>query len=143
MGGASVAAPVISTRPSHCTRSLSASQPACKFCARGVYTGLVPGAGGPLIREARLRAKLTQAQLAELTDRERSVIARWEQGEVSPSIDNLLAVVHACGFDLPMVLVPRDTSRNEQLEEGRQLSPERRVDRLIDRAKSDGEPVRV
>ena len=101
------------------------------------------GFGGPLIREARLRARLTQAELAERTGRERSVIARWEQGAVSPSIDNLLAVVHACGFDLPLVLVPRDTSRNSRLEEGRQLSPERRVDRLIDRAKSGPEPVGV
>jgi len=95
-----------------------------------------------LIREARLRAKLTQAQLAERTGRERSVIARWEQGEVSPSIDNLLAVVHACNFDLPLALVPRDTSRNERLEEGRQLSPERRVDRAIERATTSEEPVR-
>ena len=96
-----------------------------------------------MIREARLRAKLTQSDLAERTDRERSVIARWEQGAVSPSIDNLLAVVHACGFDLPLVLVPRDTSRNERLEQGRQLSPERRVDRLIDRVKGGPEPVGV
>ncbi len=95
-----------------------------------------------MIREARLRAKLTQAQLAERTGRERSVIARWEQGEVSPSIDNLLAVVHACNFDLPLALVPRDTSRNERLEEGRQLSPERRVDRAIERATTSEEPVR-
>ena len=96
-----------------------------------------------MIREARLRAKLTQADLAERTGRERSVIARWEQGAVSPSIDNLLAVVHACGFDLPLALVPRDTSRDERLEEGRQLSPERRVDRLIERAKGSAEPVSV
>ena len=87
--------------------------------------------GGPLIREARLRAGLTQAELAQRTGRERSVIARWDQGAVSPSIDNLLAVVHACGFDLPLVLVPRDTTQDEQLEEGRLLSPERRVDRLL------------
>jgi len=39
-----------------------------------------------LIREARLRAGLTQQQLADRTGRERSVIARWEQGAVSPSI---------------------------------------------------------
>lgn len=91
------------------------------------------GFGGPLIREARLRAGLTQAELSERTGRERSVIARWEQGAVSPSIDNVLTIVHACGFELPLVLVPRDTSRNERLEEGRQLSPERRVDRLIER----------
>lgn len=104
---------------------------------------LVQGYGGPLIREARLRARLTQSDLAERTGRERSVIARWEQGAVSPSIDNLIAVVHACDFDLPLVLVPRDTSRNERLEEGRQLSPERRVDRLIDRMKDGQEPVGV
>jgi transcriptional regulator with XRE-family HTH domain len=103
----------------------------------------MPAAGGPLIREARLRAKLTQAELADRTGRERSVIARWEQGAVSPSIDNLLAVVHACGFDLPLALVPRDTSRDERLEEGRQLSPERRVDRLIERAEADAESIRA
>ena len=89
--------------------------------------------GGPLIREARLRAGLTQAELAERAGRERSVIARWEQGSVSPSIDNLLAVIHACGFDLPLALVPRDTTQDDQLEEGRLLSPERRVDRLLSR----------
>lgn len=94
---------------------------------------LVPGFGGPLIREARLRAGLTQQQLADRTGRERSVIARWEQGAVSPSIDNLIAVVHACDFELPLVLVPRDTSRKERLKEGRRLSPERRVDRLLER----------
>jgi transcriptional regulator with XRE-family HTH domain len=93
----------------------------------------VTGFGGPLIREARLRAGLTQQELAERTGRERSVIARWEQGAVAPSIDNLLAVVHACGFDLPLVLVPRDTSRKERLEEGRRLSPQRRNERLLER----------
>jgi transcriptional regulator with XRE-family HTH domain len=93
--------------------------------------------GAALIREARLRAGFTQTELAELTGRERSVIARWEQGAVSPSVDNLLAVVHACGFELPLVLVPRDTSQDERLEEGRLLSPERRVDRMLDRVKAD------
>ena len=95
-----------------------------------------------MIREARLRAGLTQQELAERTGRERSVIARWEQGAVSPSIDNLLAVVHACGFELPLVLVPRDTSRDERLQEGRLLSPERRLDRLVDRV-GRGKPSRA
>ena len=99
--------------------------------------------GAALIREARLRGRLTQSELAERTGRDRSVIARWEQGGVSPTIDNLIAVVHACGFDLPLHLVPRDTSRDTRLEDGRQLSPERRVDRLIDRAHEGPEPVSV
>jgi transcriptional regulator with XRE-family HTH domain len=98
--------------------------------------------GAALIREARLRAGFTQTELAERTGRERSVIARWEQGAVSPSVDNLLAVVHACGFEIPLVLVPRDTSQDELLEEGRLLSPERRVDRMLDRVKAPGKTAR-
>ncbi len=87
--------------------------------------------GGQLIREARLRAGLTQTELAERTGRERSVIARWEQGAVSPSVDNLLAIVEACGYDLPLVLIPRDTSDHQTLDEMRMLSPERRLERFF------------
>ena len=43
-----------------------------------------------LIREARLRAGLTQHELAERSGRDRSVIARWEQGTVAPSIETLV-----------------------------------------------------
>lgn len=99
------------------------------------YTALMRG--GPLIREARLRAGLTQTELGERTGRERSVIARWEQGAVSPSIDNLLDVVHACGFELPLILVPRDESQDARLEQNRKLSPERRVDRLLSRVRAE------
>lgn len=87
--------------------------------------------GGQLIREARLRAGLTQTELAEKTGRERSVIARWEQGAVSPSVDNLLAIVEACGYDLPLVLIPRDTSHYETLDQMSMLSPERRLERFF------------
>jgi transcriptional regulator with XRE-family HTH domain len=87
--------------------------------------------GADLIREARLRAGLTQAELEQRTGRERSVIARWEQGAVSPSFDNMLEVIEACGFDLPLVLVPRDEGLDERLEKNRALSPERRAQRLL------------
>ena len=87
--------------------------------------------GADLIREARLRAGLTQAELSERTGTQRSVIARWEQGAVSPSFDNMLEVIEACGFDLPLILVPRDTSFNEQLDKNRPLSPERRAQRYL------------
>ncbi len=87
--------------------------------------------GAQLIREARLRAGLTQAELAERTGRERSVIARWEQGAVSPSFDNLLAIIEACDLDLPLMLVPRDPNRGRQLDDNQRLSPERRVERFL------------
>ncbi len=95
--------------------------------------------GADLIREARLRAGLTQAELSSLTGTQRSVIARWEQGTVSPGFDNMLEVIEACGFDLPLMLVPRDASLNERLGKNRLLSPERRAQRLITKLDKAGE----
>src|SRR5919106_5197968 len=82
-----------------------------------------------LIREARLRAGLTQADLAERTGRDRSVIARWEQAVVAPSVETLTELVRACGFDLPLELEPIET--NERVKKNAMLSPERRVQRLF------------
>jgi len=87
--------------------------------------------GGELIREARMRAGLTQTELSELTGRDRSVIARWEQGLISPPIESLLACVHACGFDLPFVLVPIDKSGDEELGASLMLPPSERVERML------------
>jgi transcriptional regulator with XRE-family HTH domain len=90
-----------------------------------------------IIREARLRAGLTQAELAERTGRERSVIARWEQGAVAPSVEAVLALVKACGFELPLELVPSESADDERLRKNLLLSPERQVQRsLRDREKA-------
>jgi hypothetical protein len=87
--------------------------------------------GGELIREARLRAGLTQKQLSELTGRERSVIARWEQGAISPPIDSLMEIIHACGFDLPLTLMPVDKSADQQLHEALMATPSERLEWLL------------
>lgn len=84
-----------------------------------------------LIREARLRAGLTQYELAERTNRDRSVIARWEQGAVAPSLETLLELVRACGFNVPLELVPHDDLNLERLRKNVLLSPERRVQRIL------------
>jgi len=84
-----------------------------------------------LIREARLRAGLTQAELAERTRRDRSVIARWEQAAVAPSVETLIELVRACGFDVPLELEPLDTAADDRLKKNTMLSPERRVRRLL------------
>jgi transcriptional regulator with XRE-family HTH domain len=84
-----------------------------------------------LIREARLRAGLTQAELAERTGRDRSVVARWEQAAVAPSVETLIELVRACGFDLPLELEPLDTTADDRLKKNAMLSPERRVRRLL------------
>ena len=87
--------------------------------------------GGELIREARLRAGLTQKELSELTGRERSVIARWEQGVISPPIDSLMEIIHACGFDLPLTLMPVDKTADEELREALLATPSERVEWLV------------
>jgi transcriptional regulator with XRE-family HTH domain len=88
--------------------------------------------GGELIREARLRAGLTQKELSELTGRERSVIARWEQGVISPPIDSLIQIIHACGFDLPLTLLPIDKAADQELREALLETPSERVDWLLE-----------
>ena len=94
---------------------------------------------GDVIREARLRAGLSQHELSVRSGRDRSVIARWEQSAVSPSLDTLLEIVHACGFDLPLELVPRNDAADDRLRRNARLSPERRVQQMLrPRSKSDG-----
>ena len=86
-----------------------------------------------LLREARLRAGLSQQELAARSGKERTVIARWEQGSVSPSFDTVIDLVRACGFDLPLELVPFDAVGDERIAELQMLSPERRLERLLKR----------
>jgi transcriptional regulator with XRE-family HTH domain len=86
-----------------------------------------------LIREARLRAGLSQQELAQKSGKDRTVIARWEQGVVAPSLDNLVELVRSCGFDVPLELVPYDPEPDERIRQIQLLSPERRLDRLLER----------
>ena len=92
-----------------------------------------------LIREARLRAGLTQQELADRSGRKRSVIARWERGAIEPSLETFLEIIGVCGFELPLELMPRDNSAFERLQKNALLSPERRLQRLI-RASPSEEP---
>ena len=94
--------------------------------------------GADPIREARTRAGLTQDELAELSGRPRSLIARWEQGSVSPSIDNFLEIIEACGFEIPLVLAERDPALDGRLDMNRRLSPERRARRLVGKLGKNG-----
>lgn len=88
--------------------------------------------GGELIREARTRAGLTQTDLSDRTGRDRSVIARWEQGAISPPVESLLACVHACGYDIPLVLVPLDESADREIHGELIATPSERVARMLE-----------
>jgi hypothetical protein len=86
-----------------------------------------------LLREARLRAGLSQVALAERCSKDRVQIGRWEAGAVAPSLDTLLELIQACGLDLPLTLVdPQPSIADEHLTELQRLTPERRLDRMLD-----------
>ena len=91
-----------------------------------------------LIREARLRAGLSQQELAAASGKDRTVIARWEQGIVAPSIDTMVELVRSCGFDIPLELTPYDPEPDKRVAEIQMLSPERRVDRLLEKREREG-----
>ena len=95
--------------------------------------------GADLIREARTRAGLTQDELEDVSGISRSLIARWEQGGVAPSVDNFFEVIEACGFTIPLVLVELDTTLDNRLNKNRHLSPERRARRLLTELDKSGE----
>src|SRR5881409_2572529 len=108
-------------------------------CHRGRYASAVRGdtvRSAALIREARLRAGLSQQELAEVSGRDRTVIARYEQGVVAPSIDTLVEIIRSCGFDVPLELVPYDPGPDERRRELQMLSPERRMDAMLERRRT-------
>lgn len=93
------------------------------------YAAAVAGIGNDLVREARKRARLTQAELAQRASTTQSAIARIETGESSPSFDAVLRLVRLCGMDLDIMLVERDDSDWLQAQRLAGLTPQRRLDR--------------
>lgn len=84
--------------------------------------------GGELIREARLRAGLTQAELARRVGTKQPVIARWEKGR-SPTFATVHKVIRACGLDLHVALAPHDDNDERLITLWRRLTPTQRVER--------------
>lgn len=85
--------------------------------------------GGDVIREARRRAGLTQATLAQRAGTTQSGIARWEAGSTAVSLDDLVRLVRLCGFNLELAVVPCDESDLAQAERLAELSAQERMDR--------------
>ena len=86
--------------------------------------------GWQFVREARLRAGLTQAELAGRAGTTQSAIARVEAGKEAPTLERLVELVRACGFDLHIRMVPLEDAEWASVEELLRQSPEERVRRF-------------
>lgn len=89
---------------------------------------------GTLIRQARLRAGLSQVQLSERSGKDRAQIARWENDAVQPSLETLRELLQACGFDLELTLVPfrpPDARHDARLQKALQRTPQERLQAML------------
>jgi transcriptional regulator with XRE-family HTH domain len=55
------------------------------------------GVAAELIREARLAAGLTMAELAERAGTSKPTVSRYENGLIDPRVETLERLLHACG----------------------------------------------
>jgi transcriptional regulator with XRE-family HTH domain len=92
-----------------------------------------------ILRGSRLRAGLTQAELGRRTGRPQSQIARWENGRVEPSLETLVELIRACGFELTYSLATYDDSYVPYIERLLDLSPEARIEDALEREAVFGE----
>src|SRR5438093_3210521 len=89
---------------------------------------------GTLIRQARMRAGLSQGELSERSGKDRAQIARWERDVVTPSLETLRELLRACGFDLDMRLVPHrppDPRAEAQLRRALERTPQERLQAML------------
>ncbi|MFN2525528.1 MAG: helix-turn-helix transcriptional regulator [Actinomycetota bacterium] len=85
-----------------------------------------------LIHEARRRAGLTQQQLAERLGTTQSVVARWEAGKRSPSLETIEQIANACDLEVSISLVPHDNHDLRLALGMKHLSPGQRIEALVD-----------
>ena len=90
-----------------------------------------------MLRSARLRARLTQTQLAHRAGVTQSVISAYEAGRRQPSLPTLTALIAATGYELDLQLrsVPR---RMDVLTGPIGVRVRRNRRRLLDRAAVHG-----
>ena len=86
----------------------------------------VPTPGAGLLRYARLKAKLSQAELAERANVPRSMVSAYERDQRQATLPTLIRLLRAAGFDLRMELTPHDDHDEVLAERELRRSPEDR-----------------
>ena len=100
-----------------CSSDLSsrASYPALEPGFKAGYDALEEEfAMASLLIEARTRAHLTQAELAEKMGTSQSTVARLESGKAKPSLSTLRRLAKATGTRLKISLEPRSRSKKDR-----------------------------
>jgi transcriptional regulator with XRE-family HTH domain len=81
-----------------------------------------------LIREARRRAGLTQAELAKRAGTSQPAIARYERARSMPDLPTLHRIAEACGLELRLELAEPDPQREAAAQIALERTPEERLE---------------
>jgi transcriptional regulator with XRE-family HTH domain len=84
-----------------------------------------------LVREARLRAGLTQAELGRRVGAAPSAIGRWERGDVSPSFETLRSLIRATGHELSIGIARADDHDVALIRRSLKREPNQRLEDLV------------
>lgn len=98
------------------------------------------------MREARLRAALSQRDLARRARTAQSVVARIEEGHTSPRWNTLARLLKAAGFELEAGLAVRPVARSHVLSDVPRLlalTPEARLQEVANFTRFIGQARRV
>jgi transcriptional regulator with XRE-family HTH domain len=85
---------------------------------------------GRALRQARIDAGLTQAQLAARLGTKQSVVSRWEAGREDIRLSTLSRFLRACGLRAEVRTLPDDVDR-AQIRQQLALSPTERLDSVV------------
>lgn len=98
------------------------------------YEAGTPSTAAALIQLARLKAGMTQRELAERAGVPPTMISAYERGKRQPTLDTLLRLLRAGGFELRMHLEPLDDHDDvlADLEAARSSRERARRDRQIE-----------
>jgi transcriptional regulator with XRE-family HTH domain len=92
-----------------------------------------PSPAAALLQLARLKAGMSQRELAERASVPTTMISAYERDKRQPSLETLLRLLHAAGFELTMELEPHDPHDDvlAALEDTRSVDERRLRDREI------------
>src|SRR3970040_896658 len=84
-----------------------------------------------VIKQARRRAGLTQAELAARLGSHQSVVARWETGRSRPDLDTGMRAVRAARFEMGVSVCPGDDPDLVLIRRELGMQPHERLSRLV------------
>jgi transcriptional regulator with XRE-family HTH domain len=94
----------------------------------------LPSPSAALLQLARLKADMSQRELAERAGVPVTMISAYERDLRQPTLTTLLRLLHAAGFDLRLQLAAYDTHDDvlAELEAGRSEAERQRRDRQLE-----------